>query len=94
MPAFAFLVWQGWKHRPEAQWHKRLMLGAAMVIVLGPLFGGFPGSAVESRLRDTNDRNSAVLRALFICRHTIGKTHPATKIAFGVYALCMLIRWR
>ena len=42
IPAFAILVWLGWQRRRQAQWHKRLMLGAAMVVVLGPSFGRLP----------------------------------------------------
>ena len=30
---FAVLVWQGWTHRRNAPWHKRAMLGAAIVAV-------------------------------------------------------------
>ncbi len=42
IPAFAFLIWQGWAHRRNAQWHKRLMLSAAILIVLGPAIGRLP----------------------------------------------------
>ncbi len=42
IPAFAFLIWQGWAHRRNAQWHKRLMLSAAILIILGPAIGRLP----------------------------------------------------
>ena len=41
IPPFAILVWQGWKHRRTAQAHKRLMLGAAL-IMMDPAIGRFP----------------------------------------------------
>jgi hypothetical protein len=92
LPAFAFLVWQGWKRRREAQWHKRLMLGAAMVVVLGPSFGRLP-LAPPSKLAFSIQLTATLLFfvPLFIWdRRTIGRTHPATKLAFWVYAVSML----
>lgn len=93
MPAFAILVWLGWKRRREAQWHKRLMLGAAMVVVLGPSFGRLPlippskiGFAIQMAL------TLLFFLPLFIWdKRTQEHTHPATKIAFGAYAFSMLI---
>ena len=69
------------------------MLGAAMVIVLGPSFGRLP-LAPPSKAGFAIQMIATLLFfvPLFIWdKRTIGKTHPATKIAFGVYALCMLI---
>ena len=93
LPAFAFLVWQGWKRRRQSQWHKRLMLGAAMVVVLGPSFGRLPlvppskaGFAIQM-----------LLTLLFFVplliwdKRSAGRTHPATKLAVGTYALSMMI---
>ena len=93
IPAFAILVWLGWQRRRQAQWHKRLMLGAAMVVVLGPSFGRLPltppskiGFAIQMAM------TLLFFLPLFIWdRRTIGQTHPATKIAFGVYAVSMLV---
>ncbi|WP_395622441.1 hypothetical protein [Sphingomonas daechungensis] len=92
MPAFAFLVWQGWKRRREAQWHKRLMLGAAMVVVLGPSFGRIPlAPPVKALFAVQMIVTLAFFLPLFIWdKRTLGKTHPATKVAFGTYALATL----
>ena len=93
VPAFSFLVWQGWKRRRESQWHKRLMLGAAMVVVLGPGFGRLP-LAPPMKLTFAIQMTATLLFfvPLFVWdKRTLGKTHPATKLAFGAYALSMLI---
>lgn len=42
IPFFAFLVYQAWRRRREAQWHKRLMIGAAILVVTGPAIGRLP----------------------------------------------------
>ena len=39
---FAVMVWTGWKHRLNAQWHKRAMLSAAILMVAGPSIGRLP----------------------------------------------------
>ncbi len=39
---FAILVWQGWTHRRNVQTHKRLMLSAAILVVMGPAIGRLP----------------------------------------------------
>ena len=93
IPAFALLVWLGWKRRKQAQWHKRLMLGAAMVVVLGPSIGRLP-LIPPSKIGFAIQMTATLLffLPLFMWdKRTIGHTHPATKIAFGAYALCMLI---
>lgn len=41
VPPFAALVWAGWRYRRDAQAHKRLMLGAAL-IMMDPAIGRFP----------------------------------------------------
>src|SRR3954467_6076078 len=39
---FAVLVWRGWSKRRDAPWHKRLMLSAAILVVMGPAIGRIP----------------------------------------------------
>lgn len=92
IPAFVLLVWQGWKRRRQAQWHKRLMLGAAMLVVLGPSFGRLP-LAPPSKVQFAVQLTATLLFfvPLFIWdKRTIGRTHAATWLAFGVYVLSLL----
>src|SRR6476646_10755161 len=39
---FAILVWNGWEHRRDVQFHKRMMLSAAIIVVMGPTIGRLP----------------------------------------------------
>lgn len=39
---YAVMIWNGWAHRKNAQWHKRSMLGAAILVVAGPTIGRLP----------------------------------------------------
>src|SRR5205823_8526522 len=39
---FAALVWGGWANRRNVQTHKRLMLSAAILVVMGPAIGRLP----------------------------------------------------
>jgi len=41
IPPFVILVWLGWKHRRDAQAHKRLMLSAALLF-MAPAVGRWP----------------------------------------------------
>ena len=34
IPAYAIMLWVGWTRRKEAQWHKRAMLSAAILVVM------------------------------------------------------------
>ena len=36
------MIWTGWSRRREAQWHKRAMLSAAILVVMGPAIGRMP----------------------------------------------------
>ena len=82
---FAWLVFEAWRRRKQSQWHKRLMLGAAILAVAGPAFGRIPmvpptfgGFAFQLLL------GVALLFApLFIWdRRSMGRVHPATWTAF------------
>lgn len=93
IPAFALLMWQGWKRRREPQWHKRLMLGAAMMVALGPAIGRLPlapptaaAFAVQTLL--------PLLCLLPLFRWdkvTLGRTHSATWFVFAVHATWTII---
>ena len=39
---FAIMVWNGWSKRRDVAWHKRSMLSAAILVVLGPAIGRLP----------------------------------------------------
>ena len=49
---FALLVWQGWERRRDAPWHKRLMLSAAILVVMGPTLGRIPLLLVVDVVKD------------------------------------------
>ena len=94
IPPFAFLIEEGWRRRREAQWHKRLMLGAAILVVFGPgftriplappTFAGFFVQLLAGLL--------LLFAPLFIWdRRTNGGVHPATWTAFCACALAALI---
>lgn len=81
IPAFAFLIYEAWRRRRQAQWHKRLMLSASILFVAGPGFTRIPlapptfwGFAIQLLV------GILVLFApLFVWdRRTQGGIHPAT----------------
>ncbi|WP_051531699.1 hypothetical protein [Sphingomonas sp. URHD0057] len=87
IPAFAFLIYEAWRRRREAQWHKRLMLSATILFVAGPAFGRIPlsppffwGFTIQLLV------GILILFApLFVWdRRTQGKVHPATWTGFAV----------
>ena len=90
---FAILVAQGWARRREGQWHKRLMLGAAILVVAGPSIGRLPiapptlgGFTVLLLL------GLALYVPLFLWdRRTLGKVHPATWLGFGLLSFSVLL---
>ena len=95
---FAVLISQGWARRRDAQSHKRLMLSAAIITVMGPTLGRMPiapptlvGFTLVLLL------GLVLFVPLFIWdRKTIGKIHPATKLGFSMGALTValpLIVW-
>ena len=90
---FAIVVWQGWTHRRNAAWHKRLMLSAAIMVVLGPAIGRLPiapptlvGFSFQHTL------GLALFIPLFVWdRRTEGHIHPATRFAFSLAVLTVVI---
>jgi hypothetical protein len=86
---FAVLVWRGWANRRNAPWHKRLMLSAAMLIVMGPSIGRLP-LAPPSVAGFTFQMLLGFL--LFVPlilwdRKTVGHVHPATQFGIAMAAL-------
>lgn len=90
---FAIAIWQGWVHRRNAQWHKRLMLSAAILIIAGPGIGRLPiapptllGFSILMLL------GLLLFVPLFIWdRRTIGGTHPATWLGFGLGTVSVVL---
>lgn len=93
IPAFAFLVWQGWKRRRQGQWHKRLMLGAAIVVVMGPAIGRLPiAPPTLGAFLFKITFGLALFVPLFIWdRRSQARVHPATWPAFSLGAASGLI---
>lgn len=81
IPSFAFLIYEAWRRRKQAQWHKRMMLSATILVVAGPsitrmplappTFGGFTVQLLVGTL--------VLFAPLFVWdRRTEGRVHPAT----------------
>jgi len=83
---FAAQVWGGWAKRRNAQTHKRLMLSAAILVVMGPAIGRIPmapptlpGFTFQFLL------GLALFIPLFFWdRRTQGHIHSATKFGFAM----------
>jgi hypothetical protein len=89
---FAVMVWQGWTHRRKAAWHKRSMMGAAILVVMGPTIGRLP-------LAPPTTLGFSILHllgfAVFIPmivwdRRTEGHVHPATRLGLAMAAVAIL----
>lgn len=90
---FAIMIWQGWAHRRNPQWHKRSMLGAAILVVAGPSIGRLP-IAPPTLIGFTFQ--FLLCLVLFIPllvwdRRTQGRVHPATWLGFAMLAISILI---
>jgi hypothetical protein len=90
---FAVVVWNGWDKRRDVQSHKRLMLSAAIMVVMGPAIGRLPiapptmlGGSIQLIL------GLALFIPLFLWdRKTIGRTHPSTRLGFAMGALAVAV---
>ena len=90
---FAVLVWNGWAHRRDVQFHKRMMLSAAIIVVMGPAIGRLPlapptllGGSIQLIL------GLALFIPMFLWdRRTIGHVHPATRLAFTMAAITVAV---
>jgi len=90
---YAILVWTGWNRRREPQWHKRMMLSAAILVVMGPAIGRLPiapptlgGMTFQLLL------GLALFVPLFLWdRRSLGRVHPATWLGFSLAAFAILV---
>ena len=90
---FAIVVWNGWEKRRDVQSHKRLMLSAAIMVMMGPAVGRLPiapptvvGITILFLL------GLALFTPLFLWdRRTIGHIHPATRFGVSLAALSVAI---
>lgn len=90
---FAILVWQGWSNRRNAQWHKRAMLSAAIIVVAGPAIGRLP---IAPPLLEGMTFQLLLGLALFVPlfvwdKRTQGQVHPGTWLGFGLTAVSVAI---
>jgi cytochrome bd-type quinol oxidase subunit 2 len=89
---FAVLVWNGWRKRREIQSHKRLMLSAAILVVMGPAVGRIPMGPPILPVFTAQMLMSFLLFLPLILwdRKTVGHVHPATKFGIGMAALWLV----
>lgn len=90
---FAILVWSGWQKRRDAPWHKRLMLCAATLVVMGPAFGRLPIAPPTLVGFTVQVLASFVLFVPLIIwdRRSLGHVHPATKFGISMAALWAVV---
>jgi hypothetical protein len=90
---FAILVWNGWAHRRDIQFHKRMMLSAAIITVMGPSIGRLP---LGPPLLIVGTVQLLLGLCLFIPlfvhdRRRLGQVQPATKLGFTMGAITVAI---
>ncbi len=90
---FAILVWNGWQKRRDAQFHKRMMLSAAILVVMGPAIGRLPIAPPT-----TLGMSILLLLGLLLFiplfvhdRRRDGHVHPATKLGFAMGAITVAV---
>ena len=90
---FAILVWGGWINRRDVQTHKRLMLSAAILVVMGPAIGRLPiapptkvGFSIVLLL------SLLLLVPLLLWdKRTVGRVHPATKLGLAMASITIAV---
>jgi len=90
---FAVLVSQGWSTRRDVQFHKRMMLSAAIVAMMGPAISRLPiAPPTLGGFTFTLLLGLALFAPMFVWdRRSIGQVHPATKLGFAMGALSIAI---
>jgi hypothetical protein len=90
---YAVMIWNGWTHRKNAQWHKRSMLAAAILVVAGPSIGRLPiapptiiGFTIIFLL------GLLLFLPLYLWDRRIGgRAHPATKLGFSMLLVSIAV---
>ena len=96
---FALMIWTGWKHRLNAQWHKRAMLSAAILAVAGPAIGRLPiAPPTLGGFTFIFLLGLLLFVPLFVWdKRTRGEIHPATWLGFAMLvasiALPLVVFW-
>jgi hypothetical protein len=90
---FAIMVWNGWSKRRDAPWHKRSMMSAAILVVMGPSIGRLP-IAPPTLVGFTFVFLLGLL--LFVPmfvhdRRLLGHVHPATRLGFTMAVISVAI---
>lgn len=90
---FAVLIRTGWRRRREAQWHKRSMLSAAILIVMGPAVGRLPiAPPTLGGFTFILLLGLALFAPLFLWdRRSLGRIHPATWLGFSMGAITVFV---
>jgi hypothetical protein len=90
---FAILIWNGWEHRRDVQFHKRVMLSAAIMVVMGPAIGRLPiAPPTMVGITILLVLGLVLFLPLFVWdRKTIGQIHPATKLGFAMASIAIAI---
>ena len=90
---FAILVWNGWSHRRDVQFHKRMMLSAAILVVMGPSIGRLPmGPPILPVVTVQLLLGLLLFVPLMMWdRKTVGHVHPATKLGLTMAAVSVAI---
>jgi hypothetical protein len=92
IPAYAVLLWNGWNRRRDGQWHKRMMLGAALVM-MDPAIGRTPLPPILPFFALSNLLAVATFVPLLMWdKRSLGRIHPATLFALAVVVLMHLVR--
>lgn len=93
IPSFAVLVWGAWSKRRDVQTHKRLILSAAIITVMGPSIGRLPiAPPVLAGMTFQLLLGLALFAPLFVHdRRSIRHIHPATKLGFAMGAVSVAI---
>jgi hypothetical protein len=90
---FAIVIWNGWRKRRDVQSHKRLMLSAAIMVMMGPAIGRLPiAPPTMVGLTILLLLGLALFIPLFLWdRRTLGHTHPATWLGFAMSSLTVFV---